>query len=201
MSLIRRSNEERSSLTRNNILNATINCIQEHGYQGATLTVIAKKSGVTRGALQHHFGNRRVELIAQAAEFVYDQYYSQYLPLMQSHDASKLMHDVWQLQKKLFKQRETIVLIQIWLACRSDSELSERVTPMFKELDSVLSESWRTSLKNSGLRNDQIQTIRYLQRTLLRGAAIEYMLLPDPAVFERLFDIGEKATRDILASV
>ncbi|MBB6519770.1 TetR/AcrR family transcriptional regulator [Pseudoteredinibacter isoporae] len=198
MSLIRRSNEERSNQTRSNILEATVRCIHQHGYQGATMSLIAQESGVTRGALQHHFGNRRIELIAQAAEHVYDQYFAQYLPILQDHEPDKLLHDVWQLQKELFHQKETIVLIQIWLACRSDEELSERILPLFKELDAKLSEQWRVCLKHSGLEHSQIQTIRYLQRTLLRGAAIEYLMFSDKSVFENLFDIAEKATQEII---
>ncbi|MCV6621929.1 TetR/AcrR family transcriptional regulator [uncultured Pseudoteredinibacter sp.] len=198
MSLIRRSNEERSNQTRSNILEATVRCIQQHGYQGATMSLIAQESGVTRGALQHHFGNRRIELIAQAAEHVYDQYYAQYLPILQDEDPRKLLKDVWQLQKQLFHQKETIVLIQIWLACRSDTELSERILPLFKELDSKLSEQWRNCLKHSDLKHAQIQKIRYMQRTLLRGAAIEYLMFPEKEVFNELFDIAEKATLGIL---
>lgn len=37
---------------------AVVECISERGYQGATASEIARRSGLTWGAVQHHFGDK-----------------------------------------------------------------------------------------------------------------------------------------------
>jgi AcrR family transcriptional regulator len=54
----RRSHEERSTETRGRILEAVVQCIAELGFQRATATEIARRAGVTWGAVQHHFGGK-----------------------------------------------------------------------------------------------------------------------------------------------
>lgn len=51
--------------TRLALLRATVDCLTEHGWAGLTTRRIAATSGVTRGALQHHFGSKG-ELVAAA---------------------------------------------------------------------------------------------------------------------------------------
>ena len=45
----------RSLATRQEIIEATISCFAEIGYFRTTTTEIARKAGVTRGAVQHYF--------------------------------------------------------------------------------------------------------------------------------------------------
>jgi AcrR family transcriptional regulator len=52
---LRRTQEERSSATREKLLEATIECLIELGYNGTTTTEIVRRAGVSRGAQVHHF--------------------------------------------------------------------------------------------------------------------------------------------------
>lgn len=54
----RRSHAERTAETRGRILEAVVESISEVGYQRTTATEIARRSGVTWGAVQHHFGGK-----------------------------------------------------------------------------------------------------------------------------------------------
>jgi len=54
----RRTHAERSADTRAKIINAVVESIGEVGFQGTTATQIAKRAGVTWGAVQHHFGGK-----------------------------------------------------------------------------------------------------------------------------------------------
>ncbi len=66
----RRSQEERSALTRERILDAAIRCLVEHGFSGTTTTAVAKEAGVSRGAQLHHFPTRH-QLLAAAVAHLY----------------------------------------------------------------------------------------------------------------------------------
>jgi AcrR family transcriptional regulator len=54
----RRSQTERREATRRQLLDAAIDILFEKGFNSATLVAVAKRAGVTRGAVQHHFGNK-----------------------------------------------------------------------------------------------------------------------------------------------
>lgn len=63
----RRRQADRSAETRRRLLDATIDCLADLGYRGATLAEIVARAGVSRGAQVHHFGSRQ-QLMLEAAE-------------------------------------------------------------------------------------------------------------------------------------
>lgn len=60
----RRSHAERTAETRRRVLAAVVECIAELGFQRTTGTEIARRAGVTWGAVQHHFGDKNGILAA-----------------------------------------------------------------------------------------------------------------------------------------
>lgn len=53
-----RTQAERSATTRARILRAVVECVDEEGFPRATASAIARRAGVTWGAVQHHFGGK-----------------------------------------------------------------------------------------------------------------------------------------------
>ncbi len=60
----RRSHAERTAETRARIMDAVVESIAEVGFQRTTATEIARRAGVTWGAVQHHFGGKDGILLA-----------------------------------------------------------------------------------------------------------------------------------------
>jgi AcrR family transcriptional regulator len=54
----RRSHAERTATTRAKIMAAVVESISEVGYQKTTAAEIARRAGITWGAVQHHFGGK-----------------------------------------------------------------------------------------------------------------------------------------------
>lgn len=63
----------KAKATRERILNAVVALINESGYSSASSTAIAKKAGITWGAVQHHFGNKE-EILLAVLELARDVY-------------------------------------------------------------------------------------------------------------------------------
>src|SRR5271156_4630686 len=63
----RRSQAERSSTTRQALLDATIACLVQDGYANLTTSRVAERAGVSRGAHLHHFQTRQALVAAAAA--------------------------------------------------------------------------------------------------------------------------------------
>ncbi len=61
--------QDRSRATRLRLLEAAVACLAEHGWSGSTVTVVAERAGVSRGAAQHHFPTRE-DLFTAAIEYV-----------------------------------------------------------------------------------------------------------------------------------
>jgi AcrR family transcriptional regulator len=61
---VRRSHAERSATTRAKILEAVVDVIARDGFQGLTAQRLAARSGLTWGAVQHHFGGKDPLLLA-----------------------------------------------------------------------------------------------------------------------------------------
>ena len=49
---------EKSALTRQSILEASVRCFVDHGYANTTTAMIAGEANVSRGAMMHHFPSR-----------------------------------------------------------------------------------------------------------------------------------------------
>lgn len=60
----RRSQLARTAETRERIMNAVVESIDEIGYPKTTATEIARRAGVSWGAVQHHFGDKEGILVA-----------------------------------------------------------------------------------------------------------------------------------------
>ncbi|MFD8478405.1 TetR/AcrR family transcriptional regulator [Kitasatospora sp. NPDC059673] len=61
--------QDRSRATRRRLLEAAVECLAEVGWNGSTVSAVAERAGVTRGAAQHHFRTRE-DLFTAAVEHV-----------------------------------------------------------------------------------------------------------------------------------
>jgi AcrR family transcriptional regulator len=68
---------QKSRMTRDRILEASINCFVELGYTNVTTAKVASLADVSRGAMLHHFPSK-TELIAAAVEYLHDKLLEDY---------------------------------------------------------------------------------------------------------------------------
>jgi AcrR family transcriptional regulator len=61
---------QKSSLTRDRIVIATLECIVEHGYEKTTMARIADKARVSQGSMQYHFP-AKIEAIKAAVNYLH----------------------------------------------------------------------------------------------------------------------------------
>lgn len=68
----RRTQEDRRAATRVALLEATLRCLGERGYAGTSIGEVVKASGLSRGAVDHHFRNK-LDLVAEAVAYFYER--------------------------------------------------------------------------------------------------------------------------------
>lgn len=67
----------RSVITRQKLVDATIDLLWERGYQGSSIAAISARAGVTHGAHLHHFGTRE-DLLTASVDALFQRSVAEY---------------------------------------------------------------------------------------------------------------------------
>jgi AcrR family transcriptional regulator len=134
----RRTQASRQALTRTALLDATIECLLDEGYQSATTRRISDRAGVSPGALQHHFASKAV-LLSEAVRHLRAKFAAEMMalgppdaPTVEERSA-QLLDKMWELHKgPLF--RAQLALLE---AARSDPTLSAALLDVQHETASL----------------------------------------------------------------
>jgi AcrR family transcriptional regulator len=127
----RRTQDQRRAETRRRLLDATIDCLAEYGYTGATTRRIAERAEVSVGAVTHHF-QYRVDLVAAAVEelarrrLVALRTALDSLPEDRASRVGAALDLIWaDFSGPLFT-----VMVKLWIAAGDEEELYARMVPL-----------------------------------------------------------------------
>ncbi|MGA4849587.1 TetR/AcrR family transcriptional regulator [Streptomyces sp. G5(2025)] len=116
--------QDRSRATRLKLLEAAVSCLAEHGWAGSTVSVVAERAGVSRGAAQHHFPTRE-DLFTAAVEYVAEQRSTALRALPAQDPASVVAALVDLYTGPLFR-----AALHLWVAASNEPQLGSRVTEL-----------------------------------------------------------------------
>ncbi|MGW6379239.1 TetR/AcrR family transcriptional regulator [Rhodococcus sp. NPDC055112] len=175
---MREPQQDRSRLTRQRLLEATIDCLADQGWAATTVGVVAKRAGVSRGAAQHHFPTRE-DLITAALEFMFDsrmeaaRLEATGLPAGPGRTEAIVTRLVEYYTGTLFK-----AALQVWTAAASDPALRERVLPLEEKFGRV---AHRTAVAMLRVEDGDLIAHRWVQLTLdlARGLGLADVLTDD----------------------
>lgn len=116
--------QDRSRATRQRLLEAAVACLAEHGWAGSTVSVVAERAGVSRGAAQHHFPTRE-DLFTGAVEYVAEERSAalRALPVQGRADVVAALVDLY--TGPLFR-----AALHLWVAASNEDQLRPRVTEL-----------------------------------------------------------------------
>jgi TetR/AcrR family transcriptional repressor of nem operon len=142
---------KQTDLTRDKLLQAAFNEIHLHGFQAASIANILRDTGLTKGALYHHFPTKQELGLAVIKEVVSDQ-----LDLMifrRIHESKRPVHTLLQI---IDESRHQTELEAISLGCPLNN-LMQEMSPLDKDfqvcLNNILS-IWQTTVEDA-LRSEQ----------------------------------------------
>lgn len=116
--------QDRSRATRRRLLEAAVACLAEHGWSGSTVSVVAERAGVSRGAAQHHFPTRE-DLFTAAVEYVAEER-SVALRALPAQDRPSVVAALVDLYTgPLFR-----AALHLWVAASNEPQLGERVAEL-----------------------------------------------------------------------
>ncbi|MEV0120768.1 TetR/AcrR family transcriptional regulator [Streptomyces sp. NPDC050703] len=173
--------QDRSRATRQRLLEAAVACLAERGWAGSTVSVVAERAGVSRGAAQHHFPTRE-DLFTAAVEYVAEQRSTALRALPAQDRASVVAALVDLYTGPLFR-----AALHLWVAASDEPQLGGRVT----ELEArVGRETHRIAVELLGA-DESVPGVRETIQGLLdmaRGLGLANLLTDDGARRARVVD-------------
>ncbi|WP_028811049.1 TetR/AcrR family transcriptional regulator [Streptomyces flavidovirens] len=174
--------QDRSRATRQRLLEAAVSCLAERGWAGSTVSVVAERAGVSRGAAQHHFPTRE-DLFTAAVEYVAEER-STALRALFPHGAANRTAVVGALVG-LYTGPLFRAALHLWVAASNEDPLRPRVT----ELEArVGRESHRIAVELLGA-DESVPGVRETVQGFLdmaRGLGLATLLTDDAARRERV---------------
>ncbi|MGW2558304.1 TetR/AcrR family transcriptional regulator [Streptomyces sp. NPDC001514] len=174
MGVVTTPKQDRSRVTRQRLLEAAVACLAEHGWAGSTVSVVAERAGVSRGAAQHHFPTRE-DLFTAAVEYVAEERSSalRALPVQNRAAVVEALVDLY--TGPLFR-----AALHLWVAASNEEQLRGRVT----ELEArVGRETHRIAVELLGA-DESVPGVRETVQGLLdmaRGLGLANLLTDDAA--------------------
>lgn len=174
----REPQQERSRTTRRRLIDAAVECLAERGWHGTTVSVIAERAGVSRGAAQHHFPTRE-DLVVAAVAFLGEE---QIVELRQRAAAlpqgPSRAGPVAEMLLNLFTGPKFRAALHLWVAASTDEALREVLVPLEVR---VGREAHRVALELLGADEAQPGVRETVQATLdlARGLGLANLLTDD----------------------
>lgn len=134
---------ERTAATRKRLLDATIACLNEHGYAGTSTTLIAERAGVSRGAQLHHFPSK-ADLVLAAIEHVFERHRLAFRQAIQgvSGREDRIAAAIDLLWQAVSAEQTRHTWIELVVGTRTDPVLREKVRQTAQQLGQVMLETF-----------------------------------------------------------
>jgi AcrR family transcriptional regulator len=194
----RRSQEERSALTRTRILDATLDCLAERGYAGTTTTAVAEKAGVSRGAQLHHFHTRQA-LLAAAVQHLYagltETYQKGFAQL--SPDVDRI-HAALGLLWQVYLDPHLVAVMELQVAARTDRSLLAALLPVGERHHANILRLATEYFPEAAASDSRFAALLDLIIDTLGGLRTRELLRPDDPAIPRTLALLEELARAAL---
>jgi len=166
----------KSAATRRQIVEATLRCFSRLGYFHATTPAIAEESGLSRGAMLHHFPTR-MDVVRAAVEHLQAKRLKAFRAVLEGSSSNEnRAHAVLRAHWQQLRHPLYAVLIELYVAARTDPELADILLPaesaFVREMRVVarrIVPEWRSAGTNFDVGFD-------LMYYVLQGAALNMFL-------------------------
>ena len=197
---MRAPQQERSRATQQRLLDATVECLVEHGWSGATTTVIAERAGVSRGAQLHHYPTRAA-LVLAAVEHLAERRATEIRAEGGLLDATAgdRVDQVIDMLAAAFTGPLFVAALEVWMAARTDAELRAALVPLEAR---VGREMHRLAVDLLGADESRPGVRESVQATLdlLRGLGVANLLSDDSHRRHQLLTVWKRQLATVIGA-
>jgi AcrR family transcriptional regulator len=178
---------ERSRAMRQRLLEATVDCLVEHGWGGTSTTLVSQRAGVSRGAQLHHYPTKN-DLVLAAIEHLSttreDEMRTRVASLPEGPTRTR---QVLGMLAELFTGPLFVAATELWVAARTDAKLREAVAA----IEARVGRSAHLHLVEALEVDESVPGARELVQAtldLVRGLALAHALTDDAVRRGRVLD-------------
>ncbi|WP_341717977.1 TetR/AcrR family transcriptional regulator [Micromonospora sp. FIMYZ51] len=172
--------QERSRATQARLLEATVECLVEHGWSGTTTTLVAARAGVSRGAQLHHYPTKNALVTAAVAHLTERRAAELRSEAQALPTGPGRLDRVVDLLAAAFTGPLFVAALELWVAARTDAELRTALLPLETRIGR---EMYRLTIDLLGVDERRPGVREAVQATLdlLRGLGVANLLSDDSA--------------------
>lgn len=172
--------QARSRATRDKLLEATISALVERGYAGTSTTAVAKRAGMSQGALYKHFPTKPL-MLREALAQLFAELIEDFRRGMARRRGGDPLDDAITVLWRVFSSPRLTAAFELYLAARTDEELAGAIRPVLEAHQDNLQAEAREHFPVLAEINPRFgETVSTLMN-LMQGAALAAAALPlDP---------------------
>jgi AcrR family transcriptional regulator len=121
---------ERTRAMRGRLLDATIDCLVEHGWSGTSTTLVSQRAGVSRGAQLHHFPTKNALVLAAVEHLAGSRQTDLVTRTASLPPGPERTRVVLRVLAELFTGPLFLAALELWVAARTDAGLRESVSAL-----------------------------------------------------------------------
>ena len=177
--------EERTRVMRQRLLEATVDCLVEHGWSGTSTTLVSQRAGVSRGAQLHHFPTKD-DLVLAAVEHLTERRGEELREAARDLPRGKRRtRAVLEMFADHFTSPVFTAALELWVAARTDEALHAAVVPLEQR---VGREAHRIAVEALGVDESRPRVRELVQATLdlVRGLGLANTITDDTARRDRI---------------
>ena len=130
MTTTRVPQEQRTRAMRQRLLEATIECLVEHGWAGTSTTLVSQRAGVSRGAQLHHFPTKSDLVLAAVAHLSDVRAEELRVAAASLPTGTRRTRAVLEMLADHFTSPVFSAALELWVAARTDPALHAAVLPL-----------------------------------------------------------------------
>ena len=185
VSPVRVPQEERTRVMRQRLLEATVDCLVEHGWSGTSTTLVSQRAGVSRGAQLHHFPTKD-DLVLAAVEHLTERRGEDLREAAaQLPTGKRRTRAVLEMFADHFTSPVFTAALELWVAARTDEALHGAVVRLEQR---VGREAHRIAVDALGVDESRPRVRELVQATLdlVRGLGLANTITDDTARRNRI---------------
>ena len=172
----RRTQDERSAETRTRLIEAAIGIIADAGYSAASTTAIARRAGVSRGALQHQFGTRYELLAAVSGRLTQDMVSLAGKRQSPAAPLDRRIKAIVTLYWRAYSSQTFLAVLNIRFGLTNDSPLRARLSRHYSDIYRSSDGPWLALFADTALSRERLVALRRVTLATLRGLAVARFL-------------------------
>jgi AcrR family transcriptional regulator len=170
-----RTQETRSREAKERLLNATIEVLRENGYNGLSTKEVARRAGLSNGALVHHYASK-AELVVAATAAVYDESILRGQAVARSANARRdpvkgFIKDC----ASVYFDWPFIAALEVLVVARTDAELMHRIKPVMENYRQTTNALWFDVFAQAGVKPASAELVLNFTLNMVRGMAVNRM--------------------------